>query len=367
MKKKYNKNNKKNNPNSNNAKKQSSKIIINLEDSESESENNIQNTLFSRNEYKKKHVKNNEKEKIPKLIGNKHKTHLIQVPKRNNSLLENEIKKKKLKENKSNNNKNKNKKLISKNLKSPLLDDSESSSSSISENFEQNIIEETKVQDQELDPDLVVFPYEFTERMIDALSCEFCHGIYIRPYVINLNECGHIFCLGCIMKMFQNNNDIGLCAKCKTQFYINSIKYSEVTDFYVKTFLPQIANIIEDNKNKLNQFMETEGKKYSEINNDKKYVLKCELRPYKESVLPQNRLPEIIKRYNKFMINIKSENDNIVSILKKEIIRRLNVRLKEEEIELRVQGIEISQFPTFKSLKGYLRSDLDEIFHYCKR
>ena len=57
MKKKYNKNNKKNNPNSNNAKKQSSKIIINLEDSESESENNIQNTLFSRNEYKKKACK----------------------------------------------------------------------------------------------------------------------------------------------------------------------------------------------------------------------------------------------------------------------------------------------------------------------
>ena len=249
-----------------------------------------------------------------------------------------------------------------KSIKKPkVLNDSMLSSDSISDN--------NGIEKGEDDEDIVVFPYEFTERMIDALSCEFCQGIYIRPYVININECGHIFCLGCIMKML-GNKEIGSCIKCKSQFYIKNIKYSEVTNFYVKTFFPQISNIIEDNKNKLNQFMETEDLKNSNTNterNDKKYVLKCELRPYKESVLPQNRLPEIIKRYNKFIINLKSENDNIVSILKKEIIRRLNVRLKEEEIELRVQGIEISQFPTFKSLKGYIRPDLDEIFHYCKK
>ena len=364
MKKRNCKNRKKNNPNSGNRKKQPGKIIINLEDSESETENNIQSTLFSKTENKKKNAKNEGKEKTKKLIGYKHKVPLMEMPKRNNALPENEIRNKKLRQYKSNNYNNK--RLNQKQYKSSLFDNSESSSSSNSENEEYDEQNNIEKEEEPEDPNIVVFPYEFTERIIDALSCEFCHGIYIRPYVINLSDCGHIFCLGCIMKML-GNNDIGSCIKCKTQFYIKNIKYSEVTDFYVKTFLPQIANIIEDNKNMLNQFMETEGKKYSENNNDKKCILKCELRPYKESVLPQNRLPEIIKKYNKFMINIKSENENIVSILKKEIIRRLNVRLKEEEIELRVQGIEISQFPTFKSLKGYLRSDLDEIFHYCKK
>ena len=354
MKKKYDKKNKNNNQN---VKKQSGKIIINLDDSESDSENNIPNTVFSQDKKRNAKIKNYEKEKNQKLIGQKHKSYIMQES-QNNILVEKKNKKSKLY-------KTTNFIINPKSIKKPkVLNDSMLSSDSISDKIDNNGIE--KGEDDE---DIVVFPYEFTERMIDALSCEFCQGIYIRPYVININECGHIFCLGCIMKML-GNKEIGSCIKCKSQFYIKNIKYSEVTNFYVKTFFPQISNIIEDNKNKLNQFMETEDLKNSNTNterNDKKYVLKCELRPYKESVLPQNRLPEIIKRYNKFIINLKSENDNIVSILKKEIIRRLNVRLKEEEIELRVQGIEISQFPTFKSLKGYIRPDLDEIFHYCKK
>jgi hypothetical protein len=35
-----------------------------------------------------------------------------------------------------------------------------------------------------MNENILVFPYEFTERMIDALSCLYCGGIYIKPYVI---------------------------------------------------------------------------------------------------------------------------------------------------------------------------------------
>ena len=44
--------------------------------------------------------------------------------------------------------------------------------------------------------EMVVFLYEFTERIIDVLSCKFCGGIYIRPYVINVDGCYIFFVWG---------------------------------------------------------------------------------------------------------------------------------------------------------------------------
>ena len=93
----------------------------------------------------------------------------------------------------------------------------------------------------------------------------------------------------------------------------------------------------------------------------------CELKPFRENVQPHNRLPPIVPKYNKLAINIKSEDDNIISIVKKEIIKRLNLKLKEDEIELRKQGIEVTQLKTFKLLKNFLPSNLQVDFFYCKK
>jgi hypothetical protein len=67
------------------------------------------------------------------------------------------------------------------------------------------------------------------------------------------------------------------------------------------------------------------------------------------------------------MINIKSENENVISIIKKEVIKRLNLHLKEKDIEIRIQGVEVSQLQTFKLLKNYLSPNLEEIFYYSKK
>ena len=60
----------------------------------------------------------------------------------------------------------------------------------------------------------------------------------------------HIFCLRCIMKILEDKS-IGECFVCKTQFTLKEVKYSEVTDYYVKKFFPQIPKLIEDNKAQL--------------------------------------------------------------------------------------------------------------------
>ena len=218
----------------------------------------------------------------------------------------------------------------------------------------------------------MVFPPEFTERIIDALSCKYCGGIYIRPYVINVNGCGHIFCLGCIMKMLENNS-YGECKVCKAQFNENYIKYSEVTDFYIAKFFPEIPKIIEQNKKLLNEFMESEAKKNNKLysgEEEVKITLKCQLKPFKENIPLEKRLPEIVKQHNNFIINVKNDDDNIVSTIKKQVIKRINMRyLKEEDIEIRWQGLEISQFTTFRSIKEYIpmSSSSTIIFFYNKK
>ena len=238
---------------------------------------------------------------------------------------------------------------------------------------EENIYKPIKkeIKEEKEDDNIVVFPYEYTERLIDALTCYYCKGIYIRPYMINITGCEHIFCLGCITKMLENGES-GICPKCKNHFTERNIKYGEVTDYYIKTFFPEIPVIIENNKKRLNQFMEQEAMKYNEnrSQDEKGKNLKCEIIPFKESVSPKDKLPEINTSSNKFMITIKDGKENVVDIIKGQVIKKLNKRgiLKEDDIEIRMQGIEISQFKTYEELKN-LPMNLDETipFYYSKK
>ena len=225
------------------------------------------------------------------------------------------------------------------------------------------------IKKEKEDDNMVVFPYEFTERLIEALSCSYCNGIYIRPYVINMSGCEHIFCLGCITKMLENTES-GTCPKCKNHFTERNIKYSEVTDHYINIFFPEIKNIIKQNKEKLDQFMQSEAMKYNENKSkeEKGKQMKCEIKPFRESVPEKNKMREI--QDNKFIINITSEQEDVVEIIKSQVIRKLNMRglLKSNDIEIRMQGIEISPFKTFEDLKN-LPMNLDEIitFYYSKK
>ena len=225
------------------------------------------------------------------------------------------------------------------------------------------------IKKEKEDDNMVVFPYEFTERLIEALSCSYCNGIYIRPYVINMSGCEHIFCLGCITKMLENTES-GICPKCKNHFTERNIKYSEVTDHYINIFFPEIKNIIKQNKEKLDQFMQSEAMKYNENKSkeEKGKQMKCEIKPFRESVPEKNKMREI--QDNKFIINIISEQEDVVEIIKSQVIRKLNMRgiLKSNDIEIRMQGIEISPFKTFEDLKN-LPMNLDEIitFYYSKK
>jgi hypothetical protein len=62
--------------------------------------------------------------------------------------------------------------------------------------------------------------------------------------------------------------------------------------------------------------------------------------------------------------------EDVVEIIKGEVIKRLNLKgkLKTEDLELRMQGIEVSQFKTFENLRS-LPMNLSEniIFYYSKR
>ena len=295
-------------------------------------------------------INSNEGNKMSSLKINKIKINQINNDKlKENRMLGNKIKTEKIiDDDLFDNNKNKIKKIEDENMYRP---------------------QKNKIKKEE-DDNMVEFPYEFTERLIDALSCSYCNGIYIRPYVINITGCGHIFCLGCIIKMLENGES-GTCQKCKNHFTERNIKYSEVTDYYIRTFFPEIPKIIEENKARLNKFMIEESMKYNEnkIQNEQNNLLKCELLPFRENVPPKCRLPEIKNNENKFMIRINSESDNVVNTIKGEVIRRLRMKgnLKEDDIEIRMQGIEISSFDTFESLKN-LSINLKEnnTFYYSR-
>lgn len=234
-----------------------------------------------------------------------------------------------------------------------------------------NNINNSTIKIKKEEDDIIEFPYEFTEKIIEALTCEKCKGIYIKPYVINSIGCMHIFCLGCIIKLLEDK-EIGICPTCGNQFLLKNIQYSEVTDYYVKTFFPQIPKIIEENNNMLNQFMESESKKYTDTPTsqyENKNILRCELKANKNNIPIQNRLPDITNKHNKFMIEIKSENDDVVNILKKQTIKRLNSRLREDEIEIRCQNVELSTFKKYKNLTMFLKPNQNGIvtFYYNKK
>ena len=232
-------------------------------------------------------------------------------------------------------------------------------------NANDNVI---KIKEDE-DDDYIEFPFEYTQKVVEALTCEYCKGLYIRPYVINTYECMHVFCLGCILKILEDR-EIGICPKCNNQFILKNIKYSEVTDYYIKTFFPQVPEIIEENNLMLNQFMVSEARKYSENRNiNDKHVLICELKPYKKNIAPQYRLPDIMSKHSRLMVDVKSDQDNIVSILKKQTIKRLNQKLREEELEIRCEDVELSVFKTYSILKEFLKPNQNGTitFYYNKR
>lgn len=356
-------------------------ILLNDSDSEEE----YPNIIFPEKSTIIKIKYDDDKNKNSKFLGNKHK-----------SKLEHNLEKNIINQNQYSSNLN-NSNLKSPKKKSNFLIDSDNNSNipinlsndndvinytlskastKINKNKQKNNIIRINDDDYEDDNengenDFVVFPYEFTKDVIEALSCGYCQGIYIRPYVINLQGCMHIFCLGCILKMLEDK-EIGLCPKCSNQFFLKNIKYSEVTDFYVKTFFPQIPKIIEDNQKLLNDFMKTEAIKNvnEQIKEDKKKIsLKCELKPNKNYLLPQKRLPEIVNNHYRFIIDVKSENDNIVSILKRQTIKRINIKLREEEIEIRCGNVELSIFNTYKMVKSFLKPNKNGIitFYYNKK
>ena len=282
---------------------------------------------------------------------------------------------KKLKINKNNNiEHNKNTKLIGNKIKIERESDNTeiNKNKKIKREEEENmyyISKKEKEKEEKMDENIVVFPPEFTERLIEALSCPYCRGIFIRPYVINMPGCEHIFCLGCITKMLENNES-GICPKCKNHFTERNIKYSEVTDHYINIFFPEIPKIVQANKLKLINFMQSEAMKYNENKSkeEKGKQLKCEIKPFKENVNEKNKMREIPD--NKFMININDVQEDVVETIKSQVIKRLNMRgiLKTDDIEIRMQGIEISQFKTFENLMN-LPMNLDEMitFYYSKR
>ena len=369
------KNNKKNDKSYNsNVKKNNSNNKNSINDSDSEDE--IPKILSPRKTKPNKNKNEaNDKMKNQKLLGSKHKINDKNFQKSKKNEFENE---------------NKNKSFSSdlgykspKKLKKPsFLSDSDTSSPKLISNKNNNINNNNinnnninndnnnviKIKDEDEDDDYIEFPFEYTQKVVEALTCEYCKGLYIRPYVINALECMHVFCLGCILKILEDK-EIGICPKCNTQFILKDIKYSEVTDYYIKTFFPQVPKIIEENRLMLNKFMESEAQKYSEKPNNNIIILTCELKPYKKNITLDNRLPDIVGKNNRFMIQVKSDEDNIVSILKKQTIKRLNLKLKEEELEIRCEDVELSLFKTYSILKEFLKTNQIGIitFHYNRK
>ena len=209
--------------------------------------------------------------------------------------------KKNLMKNNQINNKGKENKILGNKIKAEKIidDDLFDNKNKIKKIDDENMYHPLKKRIKEEDDNMVEFPYEFTERLIDALSCFYCKGIYVRPYVINITGCGHIFCLGCIIKLLEDGES-GICPKCKNHFTERNIKYSEVTDYYIKTFFPEIPKIIEENKLRLNQFMIEK----QEINEIKEKIEKSKI-----AINNQNDKDE--EEQNKLLIKLKDEENKL--------------------------------------------------------
>lgn len=356
-------------------KRQTAKPSIQLNEPESDSEHNNPKPVSTQ---KTKNIRGkfDEIDNYRKLLGNKHKLlneHITKRNKNNEYTTETIRNKKTFNENTIKSPKKNKKSFFSDSESSSpkhtnnnktvydkiTTEDNNNNKSTMKTNKNNTILNQKKEEDE----NTVIFPYKFTEEIIEALSCKYCGGIYVRPYIIKIEACMHIFCVRCIMKILEDKS-IGECFVCKTQFTLKEVKYSEVTDYYVKKFFPQIPKLIEESKKKINNFME------DEVNSSKKnkIVFSCELRPYTD-VSQKYRLPDIFTKFNKLNISINSGNDNIVNIIKNEIIRRLKLNITEEDIELRINGTEVSQFETYELLKKGL--DINEketnIIYYNKK
>lgn len=212
---------------------------------------------------------------------------------------------------------------------------------------------------------------DISKKLTKALSCEYCGGIYINPYIINLYSCSHIFCMRCILKMLEYKQ-FGNCPKCKTKFENKDIKHSEVTELYLKTFFPQYAqnDIKIDNLGK-KELKKDEQNKENEEEENEKIVLNCELRPLKEKIKLENRLPQMMTRYRKIGLVVKSGKDDVVNILKKYILGKLNMKgLKEKkDMGLVLNDCELSEFSNFSMMKQFFEINPKETisFFYYKK
>lgn len=238
--------------------------------------------------------------------------------------------------------------------------------------------EKTSKKEKTYEEEEIEFPNEFALELIDALTCEFCKGIYKRPYTIDVKGCHHIFCLGCITKLLEDERG-GICPKklpngriCEAKFSETNIKLNETMNYYINFFIPKISNIIFDNKQKLTNFISSEQKvmeekKITYLNSTSE--IKVEILPFKEA-RGELKLPKIEKSL--LILRVTPDTD-IASKIKKAIINKLTetdgLKLNISDIELRFQGIEISSFSNLKSLDEFrhLTNKEKNIFFYSKK
>jgi len=181
--------------------------------------------------------------------------------------------------------------------------------------------------------------------LIKNYICTNCNVILTRVYVVDLEQCGHFFCFGCLLQLFSKGEKFVYCPKCYTVFYRADIKLDLITTRYLQSFLPKY-----NRQRKINYFP-----------NDKRYYLKS----IKFKAIPANmpkrfELPEIHYPFNKFKIYILDEYYDIVSELKNRIFNGLilskcrNIKdISLEEIEIRINNNIVTDFPFYKTFQEF--------------
>ena len=76
-----------------------------------------------------------------------------------------------------------------------------------------------------------------------------------------------------------------------------------------------------------------------------------------------------MNKHNKIIVGIKSESDDIIGTLKRQIVKRLNHNLKEDQLEIRCDDIELSAFKNYKLVKSLLKPNQNGMitFYYSKK
>ena len=178
--------------------------------------------------------------------------------------------------------------------------------------------------------------------LIKNYICSNCNRFFSRErvYVVDLKQCGHFFCYGCLLCLFSNCPKFVNCPKCKTIFYKDDIKFDKLTTFYLQSFLPKY-NL---------------QRKINYLPNDKRLYIRSVKFKAIPALMPKSfELPEIHYPFNKFKIYISDEYYDIVSDIKYRIFKGLILSeckiddLSKEDIEIRYNNIIITDFPFYKT------------------